>query len=587
MMIRPRHARPVLAVLATCLFVNVGCYGNVELEACTISETYCDDEEHTAGPSSSTGSAALTDGSASTTATDAGGSAGVTDTGVNAGATDTSGETGGGETDGGDVSGLPIDPPPDVWDLVCDPEIADEVGAVTCTYLASADAVEADLLDDGEVIATGPAGAPLVFPVTSAPHNNPGSEITVMVRDAAGQTSQTSIYQPAVVKDPGSKVWTTQEPNDGQASVAGGVALQAGYVVTGGVHMTNGKLVGTLRRYDKAGQYVASAEGWTKTHTDWTARPELKTAALGLTGVAVDAEQNIIVVGNANVAGEPRMYVARFHPDGTLAWELLGEVPTEARAVGVQPDGTIWVAGAVRTSTGPDRWDLAVWVYGPDKQAHGQDVYSDPLDFEQIRSERAHAVAVLPGGRVVIAGTGEVYVDVQDPNALRGVALVYEGKGKRIGEWTSPGVGQMRHDEILAAVATDTGVALCGYGRENPDDPTSKPQILVRWHDEELKEEKAPRLEVTPGGGTCNAVGHNLEGATIVGATLGELGQGNNAWIFAVRDAEQSRVDYMKHDGQDSGDDRVLALVCDYVCAWSGFEEVGGAAKWITGVRRG
>jgi hypothetical protein len=168
----------------------------------------------------------------------------------------------------------------------------------------------------------------------------------------------------------------------------------------------------------------------------------------------------------------------------------------------------------------------------------------------------------------------------------RGVALVYEGKGKRIGEWTSPG-DKMFRDEILAAVATDTGVALCGYAKAAPNDPDQRPQILVRWHDAELAEEKAPRLEVTPGGGTCNAIGYNREGATIVGATVSELGQGNNQWIFAVRDAALPRVDYMKRDGQDSGDDRVLALACDYMCAWAGMEEVDGAVKWIAGLRRG
>jgi hypothetical protein len=68
---------------------------------------------------------------------------------------------------------------------------------------------------------------------------------------------------------------------------------------------------------------------------------------------------------------------------------------------------------------------------------------------------------------------------------------------------------------------------------------------------------------------------------------VNELGQGNNQWIFAVRDAALPRVDYMQRDGQDYGDDRVLALACDYMCAWAGFEEVGGAAKWIAGLRRG
>jgi len=571
-----------LLVAALSLPVPIACFGHVELEACTFTApTYCEDTP--AGSSSTTTAAAgevgpTTGGSGDTASEATGSGAGATETGGNA--TDT------GDESGGSVTALPIDPPPEVWDLHCDPEIADEVGPATCTYQVSPDAVEADLLDDGEIVATGPAGAPLIFPITSAPHNNPGSTITVVVRDPAGQTAQTSLYQPAVVQDPGTKVWTTQEPNDGQASMARGVALQGDYVVTGGVHWTNGKLVATLRRYDQGGQYIASAEGWTKTHTEWTTRPELKTAAIGLTGVAVDADQNIIAVGVAYVADEPRMYLARFYPDGTLHWELLGELPTEARAVGVQPDGTIWIAGSVRTGTAPDRWDLAVWVYGPDKQAHGQDIYNDPADFMEERSERANAVAVLPGDRVVVAGTREVFVDDPNPWVPRGVALVYEGKGKRIGEWTSPG-DKMFRDEILAAVATDTGVALCGYAKAHPSDPDQRPQILVRWHDGDLAEEKAARLEITSGGGTCNAVGYNLEGATIIGAAVSELGQGSNQWIFAVRDAALPKIDYMKRDGLDSGDDGVLALACDYVCAWAGYEGVGGVAKWIAGLRRG
>jgi len=574
---------PRLLALLTLLAspIPVACFGHVELEACTFTDpTGCDDTP--AGSTSTSGAdseaGAMTGGGATDASADtdgASGSVGATDTG--------SGEVGTAETG---ETGLPIDPPPEVSDLYCDPEIADEVGPVTCTYVVSADAVEADLLDDGVVVATGPAGAPLVFPITSAPHNNPGSELTVVVRDPAGQTAQTSVYHPAVVQDPGSKVWTTQEPNDGQASTAGGVALQGKNVIAAGVHWTGGDLVGTLRRYDLSGTWIGTDDGWSKKHTDWTLRPELASAVVGLTGVAVDADLNIIAVGIAFVAGEPRMYVARFYPDGTLHWEVLGELPTQAHGVGVQADGTIWVAGAVRTNDAPERWDLATWVYGPGKQAHGQDIYNDPEDDDMVRSERGRAVAVLPGGLVVVAGTREVYPGNNDPAYLRGVALVYEGKGKRIGEWTSPG-DKMQHDAILAAVATDDGVALCGYAQDDPTDPTSKPQILVRWHDAALVEVKAPRLEITPGGGVCNAVGYNREGATIVGATVNKFGQGDNQWIFAVRDAALPLVDYMQRDGLDSGDDRVLALACDYMCAWAGFEEVGGFPRWIAGLRRG
>ncbi len=502
---------------------------------------------------------------------------------------DTGDSTGDSASTGNNSEGgsFPIDPPPTVENLACDPEKADEVGPATCTYEPSADATLAELLDDGQVVATGPAGAPLIFPVTSAPHNNPGSTITVRVRDEAGQTAETSIYQPSTVKDPGTEVWTKLEPHDGLLSVASAVALRGDYVIAAGVHWTNTKLVGTLRRYDLGGEWVATADGWTKPHTDWTNYPWLETAYLGPTGLAVDAEGNIVLVGIAFDDDQPRSYVARFLPDGTLGWEKPGLVGTEARGVGVQPDGTIYVAGSRRTSVNPDRWDMEISVFGPDKTAYGPFTYSDPEDEEfNLRSERGRTVAVLKNGNAVVAGDREY----RDPNkntvVTRGVALLFEGKGKIIGEWTSTG-DKLEHDAILAAVATDEGFATCGYAHTPPDEPGSRKQILVRWHGEDLEEVKAPRLEVTSGEAVCNALGYNMDGATIIGAQVFKNGQSNNQWIFAVEDAASVPVDYREHNGASNGDDRVQALDCEYKCAWAGAETVDGDIQWIAGLIRG
>ncbi|HEY0137610.1 MAG TPA: hypothetical protein VGB85_26175 [Nannocystis sp.] len=47
---------------------------------------------------------------------------------------------------------------------------------------------------------------------------------------------------------------------------------------------------------------------------------------VGPTGLAVDAEGNIFLVGLGFHNEQRRSYLARFHPDGTLYWEKPGDV---------------------------------------------------------------------------------------------------------------------------------------------------------------------------------------------------------------------------------------------------------------------
>jgi hypothetical protein len=538
-------------------------------------------EPSTGEPSTGVTSWMPTSGSTGAVATDTGAPPGTT------GAAET--DVGSSSSTGGSSSetGAPIDPPPWITDLACDPASADEVGPTLVTYTASPDAVEADLLDDGQLLATGPANGSFVFPVVNAETNNPGSTLTVVVRDAGGQEASDSLFQPSNVKEAGSPVWTTLEQGSTFAT-ASAAALQDGHAVVAGFQAINGKLVGTLRRYDTTGHWFGVVDGWERLHTDWTKFPDLQTGGVSLSGIAVDTDQAIVVVGTALGLGEQNMYVVRFHADGSLHWEIRGEPGTGARGVGIKPDGTIFIAGSQLMSTNPDRYDWRVWVYDNDGRAHGHDPYKDPTDFMNKHDEFARAVAVLADGRVVVGGMGEI----TDPNdqmndVLRGIAILYEGKGKRVGEpWISPG-DQGEDEAIFAAVATTDGFATCGYAQDDPSDPTNKRQILVRWHGEDLKEIQAPRLEFVPGGGECNALGYNLDGETIVAATIAEKNQGDNSWIFAVHDAVGLLTSYMKRNGLANGTDRILGLRCEYMCAWAGAEEVDGAMQWIAGMIRG
>ena len=576
----PRLAPAALAALWTGSLLSLGCFGDPgALEACTYTDpTGCDEPDP---GTTATGTSTTPTTTSTGDASDWNQSDGTTEPGDSGSfGTSTTSETSTG------TAGIPVDLPPWVRGLALDPPHAFELGPTLVTYQASEDAIWAQLLDDGAVIAEGPVGDPLVFPVTSAPHNNPGSTLTVVVHDEGGQTGSADIYQPSNVKPPGSAVWTTQEPDDGAFSIGGAVALQGPYTVTAGVRWQGGKIVATLRRYDQAGKWKGSEMGWTKDHPSWTTLPELAAGGLSLSAVAVDAEGFIVIVGTALVANESRMYVARFDPDGALKWEILEGVGTAGRGVGVQPDGTIYIAGSIRTNKAPERWDLGTWVYDKDKTAYGPDQYGAPEDFANKYSERGRAVAVLADGRVAVVGFAEVKLPKINEPFLRAVAVLYEGKGTRVGVWTSAG-DKMKHDAALAAVATDEGFALCGYAQADIYDPDDKTQILVRWLSADLDEVKAPRLELTPGAATCNALGYNRDGALVVGAEVRNDPQGNDMWIFAASDAASPLVNYLKRNGADNGDDRVLGLSCDYMCGWVGAETVAGASQWIAGMIRG
>lgn len=476
-----------------------------------------------------------------------------------------------------------FDPPPWIADLAVKPGAAAEIGPSIVTYTASDDVVQAELFDDGELVATGIAGEAFIFPVSSAPHNNPGSWLRVVVHDAANQTAYDEVYQPSAVKAPGSEVWTTIEADSGKSSGGGGVALHGDDVVSAGFQLIDAQARMTVRRYDQAGKWSASEQGWSHDHPGWTESPTLAGSSITGSAVAVDPAGNIVAIGNVADGADTRMYLVRFDAKGNYDWEVLGNLGTEARGVAVTADGTAYVAGAIRTGKNPDRWDLAVWVYGPDKVAYGVDVYADPEDKLQQRSERGRAVAVLGSGRVAVAGTREVLAQDWAEPQTRGVMLLYEGKGKRVGAvWSSPGEVQ-GIDAVLAAVATADGVALCGYAID-PADPQQKPQILLRWLREDLSEVRKPHLEKTLGAARCTALGYTIEHKLIVGANVQDGDEGDNIWIYAV---DEPPITYLKYNGPADAADRIFGMDCEYMCAWTGYQGTALGGQWLTGLLRG
>ena len=92
-MSRSLRAAPV-PILALGLVFSLGCFGDVELEACTLSETYCDAAETTVPANSVGATAGLTDTTSGTSgAAESGGEATAGETGAATGTTATTGTT--------------------------------------------------------------------------------------------------------------------------------------------------------------------------------------------------------------------------------------------------------------------------------------------------------------------------------------------------------------------------------------------------------------------------------------------------------------------------------------------------------------
>ena len=137
---------------------------------------------------------------------------------------------------------------------------------------------------------------------------------------------------------------------------------------------------------------------------------------------ALQSDGKIVVVGETNAApgtGET-FAIARYHPDGSLDLsfgdngKVLGEFPgptSVARAIVIQPDGKIIVAGET-TAAGPADVSQAFALvrYNTDGTLDPTFGFSGRVitDFEppgMLFDDVAYALALLPDGKVVAAGT--------------------------------------------------------------------------------------------------------------------------------------------------------------------------------------
>lgn len=472
-------------------------------------------------------------------------------------------------TTSGESTAAPVNEPPTVA-LALAPEIIEAAGVVEMSIAVSDDVVELDVLYRGEVVATlPPADFPYHFEVTSQAKCDGSESLSVVARDAEGLAADDAKVLACSLPASGSEAHKAKLPGETLSMVNSVAILGDGFVAAG---VMDGQIV-----VWRVGPDLQVLPGWPLVLADWTAVPGLAALDSSGVGVAVDADQNIIVAGNTVKAGVKTYYVAKLNAGGSRLGEAQGVPEEEVAGVAVTADGVIVVAGAVRTAAQPPAYDWRVWGYTKLGQAPWVDTLplgaDEEPDVANKRNERARAVAVLAGGDVLVAGEREYRKLADLTTYARASWQRYSSVGERIGDlWTSDANGPgTSHDAANAVVVLPADVfVISGWAR------TKLGQSPQAWS-RRFEQGKAQEFRVEQGASAeAKGVGHDREGNLVVATALTTAGQ-LDAWAFAFHDWALPAVWSLPPYGDPQGWDGYTSITCTTwgYCLAGGFLTVG------------
>jgi uncharacterized delta-60 repeat protein len=197
----------------------------------------------------------------------------------------------------------------------------------------------------------------------------------------------------------------------GSGDGAAAIAVQPdGKLVAAGGATINGQIDFALARYNSNGTLDTSFGTGGRVTTDFGGRYERATS------VAVQWDGKIVVAGGAVINVYNDFALARYHSDGTLDTNFgtggkvitnFGEVSAQAYSVAVLPDGKIVVAGEANIDGGDDFALVRYTSNGTldDNFGTGGKVTTDfGLRDQGFSYANAYSVAVQPADRIVVAG---------------------------------------------------------------------------------------------------------------------------------------------------------------------------------------
>jgi uncharacterized delta-60 repeat protein len=263
-------------------------------------------------------------------------------------------------------------------------------------------------------------------------------------------------------------------------------------------------------------------------------------------GVVVQADGKIVVGGWDIYAG---FLLARFNIDGSpdpsfgTDGVVVPRIGTQARALALQPDGKILVAGSTTVDhAGDEDEDFAIARFEPDGDldptfGNGGVAVTDV----HVSQNYANAIAVQTDGRIVIVGAAEPTNDYRDNFAV----LRYTASGVLDTTFSSDGwltTGFAAHEEDSAqgvAVQPDGAIVVVGWTRVSGDE-----RFAVARYTSSGKLDKSFSGDgkVTTGGKSDNAYAVAIQGNRRI-VVVGDTWDGDQGDFAVVRYRSDGSLD--------------------------------------------
>ena len=208
-------------------------------------------------------------------------------------------------------------------------------------------------------------------------------------------------------------------------------------------------------------------------------------------GVAVQADGKIVVTGTTGISGGP-YFLARYNPNGALdatfgsGGIFVDNTLGAPQALVIQPDGKILTAGS-RVNSNFSSSEIVVARHNADGSFDSSfdgdgKVYTQAADYSLGGENFAHALALQPDGKIVVAGEGSFVNTARDFSLIRynpdgSLDASFDGDGKVRTAFGGNGLNEtaraifVQADGRIVAAGGAAEGAVSGFAlaRYNPD----------------------------------------------------------------------------------------------------------------------